>query len=129
MAIDPAAFSTYWTYGSIMDPYGTGYEGEDNIGRVVCVYDNPTGAIRNGVGLHGRPPGGRLGQHQGRSGVPLRRLGHYRATVRGACGCPSFAACGAPPGSLVPSPPCAQGKRPHRSAGSLGVAGCRMSDW
>jgi hypothetical protein len=39
-AIDPATFSAYWTYGSIMDPYGTGYEGEGCVGRVWWIYDS-----------------------------------------------------------------------------------------
>jgi hypothetical protein len=32
--IDPEAFVSWWEYGSIMDPYNTGYDGEDNSGRV-----------------------------------------------------------------------------------------------
>jgi hypothetical protein len=38
--IDPAAFQTYWTYGSIMDPYCTGYGEEGVAGRVWWVYDD-----------------------------------------------------------------------------------------
>jgi hypothetical protein len=32
--IDPETFVTWWEYGSIMDPYRTGYQGEDAVGRV-----------------------------------------------------------------------------------------------
>jgi hypothetical protein len=44
-AIDPATFSAYWTYGSIADPYNTGWEGEDNVGRVWWIYDNTGPAV------------------------------------------------------------------------------------
>jgi hypothetical protein len=37
--IDPERFESFWTYGSIVDPYCTGYEGEDNAGRVWWVRD------------------------------------------------------------------------------------------
>src|SRR5262245_56268330 len=32
--IDARSADVTWRYGSICDPYNTGYEGEDNIGRV-----------------------------------------------------------------------------------------------
>jgi hypothetical protein len=32
--IDRETFVSWFEYGSIMDPYNTGYEGEDNSGRV-----------------------------------------------------------------------------------------------
>ena len=37
--IDPERFSSCFTYGSIMDPYCLGYEGEDNVGRIWWVRD------------------------------------------------------------------------------------------
>ena len=37
--ISSDTFTSYWTWSSIMDPYCTGYEGEDNVGRVWWVGD------------------------------------------------------------------------------------------
>jgi hypothetical protein len=41
--IDPETFVSWWEYGSIVDPYATGYRGEDNIGRTWWVA-NPDGS-------------------------------------------------------------------------------------
>jgi hypothetical protein len=43
--VDLERFESFWSYGSIADPYGTGYDGEDCVGRVWWVRNPGEAAV------------------------------------------------------------------------------------